>query len=333
MTTLFKFPLTRLTALLTALLAALLLASCGGDPGGTAASAPVRLAGTTQGGSAPSGAPGDYVEVVEQLYIAYFGRPADSSGLANFSAQLAQLGAPAGIQDLNAAYAASASVRQLIDSFGVSAESQALYPGDNDAFVTAIYQNVLNRQPDAPGKAFWVDALNAGVLTRANASLSIMAAALINASAQGLLDAQLVRNRVVVGTNFTTALDTPAEASAYSGDAAAAAARAMLATVDANTSPAAFQATVEATIAALLPSAGPAFAEVRAIVNARCVSCHGSGIAQAGLRLDSDAAIRANAQSIYFQAVVQRTMPLGNATGMTDAERQLIGAWFQAGAH
>jgi uncharacterized membrane protein len=30
--------------------------------------------------------------------------------------------------------------------------------------------------------------------------------------------------------------------------------------------------------------------------------------------------------------VLQKTMPMNNATGMTDAERTLLAHWFQAGA-
>ena len=38
-----------------------------------------------------------------------------------------------------------------------------------------------------------------------------------------------------------------------------------------------------------------------------------------------------HAQAVYQQAVVQKLMPLNNATGITDDERALIGRWFEAG--
>ncbi len=50
------------------------------------------------------------------------------------------------------------------------------------------------------------------------------------------------------------------------------------------------------------------------------------------IRLDSDTAIKAQAQAIYQQVVVLKQMPMNNATGMTEAERALVGAWFQSGA-
>lgn len=193
----------------------------------------------------------DYNTVVQQLYIAYFGRPADPTGLANFTTQLAAVQAPANIQQFNTAYTGSPDVRNLIDSFGTSPESNALYTGGTESFLTSIYTNVLGRAPDADGLRFWVDAIDNKGLTKANASFAIMAGALVNNSPQGLVDAALIRNRVAVATQFTASLATPAQVNAYSGDRAAAVARGMLATVNQNTDPAAFQSTIDSTIASL----------------------------------------------------------------------------------
>jgi uncharacterized membrane protein len=43
--------------------------------------------------------------------------------------------------------------------------------------------------------------------------------------------------------------------------------------------------------------------------------------------------IKVNAQAVYQQAVGQKSMPLNNATQITEAERALIARWFEAGAH
>ncbi len=69
------------------------------------------------------------------------------------------------------------------------------------------------------------------------------------------------------------------------------------------------------------------FARVEAIVDARCVACHNAASAQKGVRLDTPEQIVHWARSIHLQAVVLRTMPLDNATGMTDAERAELGRW------
>jgi uncharacterized membrane protein len=81
------------------------------------------------------------------------------------------------------------------------------------------------------------------------------------------------------------------------------------------------------------------FADVQAIVAARCATCHAAKPTQPGFNdppkgfvLDTPALIVANAQKINEQAVVSRVMPIGNLTGMTDAERATLAAWIAAGA-
>ena len=90
-----------------------------------------------------------------------------------------------------------------------------------------------------------------------------------------------------------------------------------------------------------IATANPAaeFARVVSVVQARCASCHAaqpsqSGFAAApkGVLLDTPAHIAAQATPIY-QQVLSRAMPLGNLTGMTEVERQLILNWHAAGAH
>jgi uncharacterized membrane protein len=93
-------------------------------------------------------------------------------------------------------------------------------------------------------------------------------------------------------------------------------------------------------IQALPPVHGPVTVDrVRSIVGQRCVVCHSSaptfpGITQppAGVILLSTDAVVQNAQRIYQQVVVNRIMPLGNATQMTDEERAVIAAWVTSGA-
>lgn len=78
------------------------------------------------------------------------------------------------------------------------------------------------------------------------------------------------------------------------------------------------------------PGAAVSLGEVQTIVNQRCVSCHGEQLQMKNVRLDSTELIRANAQNIYQQAVVLRQMPMNNATGITEQERQALGRWYQA---
>ncbi|HEY8025154.1 MAG TPA: FKBP-type peptidyl-prolyl cis-trans isomerase [Burkholderiaceae bacterium] len=197
-----------------------------------------------------------YQNAVQSLYIAYFGRPADPTGLANFEAALLADGAPADVPGLTAAYSTNAAVKTLIDSFGTSKESQTLYgTGDATSFVQAVFQNVLGRAPLPAGSSYWVGQITSGTVTQGQAALSIMAGALTNTTTQGLLDAQLVQNRITAASYFSVQLTAANATGIYAGATAAASARTMLGTVTASTNLASFQAQEMETILGL-PIAG-----------------------------------------------------------------------------
>jgi hypothetical protein len=243
----------------TALLAAALMTACGGgsDPasnhGANSSSTLLASAGAI---AAASASPVEqYGSTVQQLYIAYFGRPADPAGLTNFAASLSAASAPTNLPDLIAAYTTNAAVKNLIDSFGTSAESQKLYAGDTTAFVTAVFNNVLSRPPQTAGLNFWVNAINSGTLTKGNAALSIMAGALVNTTPQGLLDAALVNKKISLGSQFTASIMTSDQINAYKGSAAAASVRTMLSSVTGDTDVNVFQATINTTLDTLVAQA------------------------------------------------------------------------------
>lgn len=80
--------------------------------------------------------------------------------------------------------------------------------------------------------------------------------------------------------------------------------------------------------------------EIRPVIEKRCTTCHSAHpshpafpTAPAGVMLDSDSQIVDEALRIHQQAVVLRTMPIGNLTEISEDERQLIDAWYQSGAH
>ena len=74
----------------------------------------------------PSPGSGSYFDQVQQLYIAYFGRPADSVGQAYWADRID---------------AANGSIAAVIAGFSASAESAALFGSSTTAQkVTAIYQ-------------------------------------------------------------------------------------------------------------------------------------------------------------------------------------------------
>ena len=79
------------------------------------------------------------------------------------------------------------------------------------------------------------------------------------------------------------------------------------------------------------------FSRIRAVVEQRCVPCHSShptkvAVAPKGVVFDTPEQIAAQASLIERVAVTTKTMPIGNATNMTQAERDLLGAWIRHGA-
>jgi uncharacterized membrane protein len=79
------------------------------------------------------------------------------------------------------------------------------------------------------------------------------------------------------------------------------------------------------------------FSRARAIVQERCVPCHSShptkvAAAPLGITFDTAEQIHAQADAIERVAVSSTIMPLGNTTGMTQAEREQLGAWIRQGA-
>ncbi|MES2183083.1 MAG: DUF4214 domain-containing protein [Pseudomonadota bacterium] len=171
---------------------------------------------------------------VQQMYVAYFGRPADPGGLVYF----AQL-------DENA----------LIQTFSASAESQALFNGaTGSAAINAIYQNLFNRDAEAAGLAYWSGLVSRGQISAVGAALSILRGATND-------DLTAVTNKVAVAALFTSHVDTTAEIIGYAGDGAAAVARTFLKAVGSSTdSVTTAQNNVDqAVLSALVPVAAQTF--------------------------------------------------------------------------
>ena len=91
-------------------------------------------------------------------------------------------------------------------------------------------------------------------------------------------------------------------------------------------------------VAAAAPAPGTAaampvsYATLQPVLEQRCYSCHGAQLQMKNMRVDSPELVKQHAQAIYQQVVVQKIMPMNNATGVTEEERALIGRWFESGA-
>jgi uncharacterized membrane protein len=87
-----------------------------------------------------------------------------------------------------------------------------------------------------------------------------------------------------------------------------------------------------APVAAVVLPETVGYAELKPVIEQRCVMCHGAALASKNVRLDSAAELKAHAQAVYQQVVVSKLMPMNNATGLTEEERAMFGKWFKDGA-
>ncbi len=94
---------------------------------------------------------------VERLYLAYFGRDPDAGGLAFWNAEVDR----------------GFSLAAVSASFARSPEFVDLYgPLGDRAFVELVYQNVLERSPDAGGLSHWTAQLASGASDRGGVMLA-----------------------------------------------------------------------------------------------------------------------------------------------------------------
>jgi len=151
----------------------------------------------------------DVIEV-QQLYVAYFGRPADPIG-ENFWTDALDAGTMAQT-DLSAVFAASQEYRDM-------------YAGmDNRAIVNEVYQNLFGRAAETGGLEHWAGLMDRGII-------SIDDVVMVVSEAASGSDSVAFNGKVAAATLFTDRVDTPIELQAYSGDAANDIAMEFLATI------------------------------------------------------------------------------------------------------
>lgn len=91
-----------------------------------------------------------------RLYRAYFKRWPDAAGQAYWVGKMR----------------AGTSLTKVSDSFAAVPEFKSMYGSRTNAeFVTLVYNNVLGRDPDAAGHAYWLGRLNRGAITRGGVML------------------------------------------------------------------------------------------------------------------------------------------------------------------
>ncbi|WP_136067573.1 DUF4214 domain-containing protein [Modicisalibacter radicis] len=138
-----------------------------------------------------------YLDTVQSLYVAYYGRPADPSGQKYWAERLE---------------ASDGKLGEIINAFGTSPE-YASRLGNSDAAtqVNTLYQQLFGRAAEDEGRAFYANMINSGEKTLAEIALTIREAA------QGS-DRTTFEGRTVVAKAFTQELNTPEKIEAYSSD-------------------------------------------------------------------------------------------------------------------
>ncbi len=135
-----------------------------------------------------------YVDQVQKVYIAYYGRPADPSGLDYWSNRLA---------------AVSGQWDAIIDAFGNSVEAVALLANlTNEAKINTLYQQMFGRAAEPAGVKWYADRLTNGTYTLASIAVNILN------GASGP-DASAIANKLDAAKHFTNGLNTESESIGY----------------------------------------------------------------------------------------------------------------------
>lgn len=121
-----------------------------------------------------------------ELYIAYFNRAPDALGLSFWATAFQKNGF---------------SFDAIADLFFEQPETVALYSGmSNSDFVTAVYNNVLGRDPELDGFNFWTGQLNAGNITESSFILDLLAGA--RAATGSPADVAYIESKTDLGLYF-----------------------------------------------------------------------------------------------------------------------------------
>lgn len=140
---------------------------------------------------------------VQSLYIAYFGRPADSSGLTWWTVDAG----------------ADASLESIANNFASSPEFKDSISGKTtEAVVNDFYTNLFGRAADVDGLKFWTNQISLGNTTLQEVGLNIGQAAITGAANS---DQVAITSKITASTNWTTdSGSTTANILAYQGAAA-----------------------------------------------------------------------------------------------------------------
>ncbi|MGJ8605898.1 MAG: fasciclin domain-containing protein [Marivita sp.] len=128
----------------------------------------------------------DQLQVLTELYVAYFDRAPDAGGLLFWGTSLNN----------------GVSLPEIAALFFEQEETQEKMPPDLPVgdFVDRAYQNFLERAPDAEGRAFWIDQLETGGVTRPEFMLALIEGARANTGSPE--DVRTIEDKGDIGVSF-----------------------------------------------------------------------------------------------------------------------------------
>nr|WP_315261648.1 DUF4214 domain-containing protein [uncultured Duganella sp.] len=226
---------------------AVLLAACGGGTESPSNQvAPKMLLGTSVA-STVAPIPADYAQLVQNLYLGFFGRPADVAGLDYWSKTFSDNQLPLTFAEWVAGYTSNADIKTILDAFAGSVESRDLYVSNNASFINAVYDNGFNRYSEAGGRAYWAGLIDSGVITRAQAVLNILSAAQYD-------DAAILSRKTQAAVTFTSLLRDITGGNGYGAGGFSVVARDLLGRITATTDMTVFRAQIEKAVESLFVS-------------------------------------------------------------------------------
>lgn len=135
-------------------------------------------------------------QLITQLYIGYYDRAPD----------------PAGLNYWVGIYNSGQSILQIAEYFSVQNESLAAYPylqnpnivSPSD-FITQVYQNLFDRDPDPAGLAYWIDQLETGAVTVGGFIATVQFSANSDPTTN---DYKVLNNKTTVGLDYAVSVGT-----------------------------------------------------------------------------------------------------------------------------
>jgi uncharacterized surface protein with fasciclin (FAS1) repeats len=128
----------------------------------------------------------DQLQLLTELYVAYFDRAPDAGGLLFWGTSLNN----------------GVTLPEIAELFFDQPETQAKMPADlsSEDFVDLAYQNFLERDPDQAGKDFWVGTLEAGTVSRPEFMLALIEGARADTGSPD--DVRTIKDKGDIGVSF-----------------------------------------------------------------------------------------------------------------------------------